>query len=122
MSEFSFRDLAVWQRGIDLSTKIYELTRGFPSSEKYGLCSQIRRAAVSVPANIAEGRGRGSTKDFLRFLGIAQGSLAEVATFVVIAEKLGYLQRSSSNEITLEIEELTKMLYGLQRSLRKRIS
>jgi four helix bundle protein len=84
----SYRDLTVWQLGMQITEDIYKLTTGFPADERYGLTSQLRRAAASVPANVAEGHARSSTKDFLRHLSIAIGSLAEVTTFLELAERL----------------------------------
>jgi four helix bundle protein len=81
----SHHDLKVWQLGMDIAEKVYSLTRQFPREELYGLTSQLRRAASSIPANIAEGNGRSSTKDYLRFLSIAVGSLCEVETFLLLA-------------------------------------
>src|SRR4051812_20426537 len=84
------RDLKVWQLGMDITEQIYQLTNAFPDIERFGLISQLRRAAVSVPANIAEGNARASTKEYLRFLSIAVGSLAEVETFLDLALRLRY--------------------------------
>ena len=86
----NFRDLKVWQLGMQLAEEVYHLSHQFPKHETYGLASQIQRAAVSVPANIAEGHAIGSTKDFARFLGIAQGSLAELETHLMLAERMKY--------------------------------
>lgn len=87
----SYKDLLVWQQAIDLTVNIYALTSNFPKSELFGLASQIQRAAISVPSNIAEGHARDSTKEYLRFISIALGSLAEVETQLVIANKLQFL-------------------------------
>jgi len=86
----SYKDLLVWQRSIQLSLAIYRLTSSFPAEERYGLSSQLRRAGVSVPSNIAEGYGRGSRKDYKQFLAIARGSTLEVQTQLIIANELGY--------------------------------
>jgi four helix bundle protein len=86
----SFRDLDAWRLGLELAEKIYECTGSFPKSELFGLTSQMRRAAVSVPSNIAEGRTRSSTKEFLQFISIARGSLAELVTQLELAKRLGY--------------------------------
>ena len=85
----SYRELKVWQRSMDLTVRTYELTRRFPSEEKYGLISQMRRAASSVPANIAKGQARRSKKEFFQMLGIARGSSAELETFMTLSEKAG---------------------------------
>ena len=86
----SYRDLTVWQLGMQITEDVYALTKSFPAEERFGLTSQLRRAAASVPANIAEGHARSSTKDFLRHLSIAIGSLAEVTTFLELAERLKF--------------------------------
>ena len=86
----NYRDLAVWQRGMEMALLVYQATKAFPDDERFGLTSQLRRAAVSVPANIAEGHARSSTKDYLRFISIAIGSLAETATFIELAGRLNY--------------------------------
>lgn len=86
----SYRDLKVWQLGMGLTKDVYRLLDKWPSVEKYGLCEQARRAVVSVPANIAEGHGRQTTKEFLRFLAIARGSLAELETYLLLCVELGY--------------------------------
>ncbi|MCA9239944.1 MAG: four helix bundle protein [Planctomycetales bacterium] len=118
----SHKDLKVWQRGIDLAEAIYKLTAGLPSEEKYGLTSQLRRAAASVPANIAEGNARDSTKDYLRFLSMAVGSLAEVETFLALVERLRYSSSSSLRELDALIEEERRMLRALQKSLRAKLN
>jgi len=116
----NYRDLKVWQKGIELVKTIYLLSRDFPKHEVYGLTSQLQRSAVSVPSNIAEGQTRNSTADFQRFLFIAQGSLSEVDTQIVIAQELGYLQREKGQEVETRILELRKMLYALINSLPKK--
>ena len=90
-----YRELIVWQKAMDLVEAIYRTTARFPKEELYGLTSQIRRAAVSIPSNIAEGQARNTTRDFLHFLAIAYGSLKEVETQVLIAERLGYIDESA---------------------------
>jgi four helix bundle protein len=117
-----YRDLAVWQLGMDIAVAIYQLTSSFPSDEKYGLTSQLRRAAASVPANIAEGHARSSTKEYLHFLSISIGSIAEITTFIELAGRLGYSSESASRELLDQIQQERRMLRGLQSSLRKRIS
>ena len=87
----SYRDLTVWQKSIVLATTIYGATRGFPAEERFGLTSQIRRSATSIPANIAEGQARRTTGEFLQSLGIARGSLAELETHLILSERLGYI-------------------------------
>jgi four helix bundle protein len=113
------RDLKVWQKAMDLVTAVYKLTTSFPKSETYGLASQMQRAAVSVPSNIAEGHGLKQTQAYLRHLAIASGSLSELETQLEIAAGLGY----SSTEVKLLIEkaiEVGRMLAGLRRSLQFR--
>ena len=113
----SHKDLMVWQKSMDLVTKIYELTREFPEHEKYGLTSQLRRAGVSIPSNIAEGAARNSKKEFAQFLYISLGSLAEIETQLLIAGKLGY---GSDQELNLEsLDDIRRLLLGLIRSLKK---
>ena len=95
----SFRDLRVWQSGIDLVTHVYRLTQSFPRDEQYGLTSQMRRAAISIPSNIAEGHARESTKEYLNHLSIVQGSLAELQTQIEIAQRLGFVEAEVAEEI-----------------------
>ena len=116
----SYRELKIWQRSMDLTVQTYELTRRFPSEEKYGLSSQMRRAAASVPANIAEGQARRSKKEFLQMLSIARGSLAELETFVTLSERLGLIRRETSNSLLENCAEINRMMNGLMRSLANR--
>ncbi len=113
----SFRDLIVWQKAIALVTRTYQLTKTFPKDEQYGLTSQLRRSAVSVPSNIAEGHGRLSTGEFRQFLGHARGSLHEFQTQIVIAVNLGYLGGEQREELLRSSAELDRMLNGLLSSL-----
>ncbi len=116
----SFKDLIVWQKGILLVKQIYKLTSVFPSEEKFGLISQLRRAAVSIPSNIAEGQARRTTGDFIHFISNAEGSVAEVETQLLIAVELSFCteaQAESSLSLTVEIR---KMLNALRRSLEGR--
>ena len=107
--------LQVWQRSIKFVTEIYRLTEKFPASELYGLINQMRRAAVSIASNIAEGAGRSSKREFHRFLSIAQGSIAELETQLIIAENLGYC--SDIQHLFSELDEISKMISGLMKSL-----
>lgn len=117
----TFRDLIAWQKAKALAVEVYRVTRSFPADERYGLTSQIRRATVSVSANIAEGYGRGTTSDFLRFLRIARGSLAEVDTLTEIASELTLI--APDNGVFGQIAEADRVLQGLIASLeRKRAS
>lgn len=115
----SYRDLEVWQRGIDLVAAIYRLTEAFPKEERYGLTSQLRRAAVSVPANIAEGYARPHRGDYLHHLSVARGSLAELETHLVISVRLEIVQRESIAEVWNLSQEVGKMLTKLVRSLER---
>ena len=115
----SYRDLEVWQRGVDLVERIYTLTPSFPSEEKFGLTAQIRRAAVSIPSNIAEGWGRDSTKEYVRFVRIARSSLFEVETQLIIAHRLGYLNEDALKTSLQETEVESRMLLSLIRSLKR---
>lgn len=109
----SYRDLLVWQRSIQLSVAVYRLTSGFPREETYGLTSQLRRAAISVASNIAEGYGRGSKGEYRNFLGVVRGSALEVQTQLVIAEKLGFAEEDKISEAALLAEEAGKMLWTM---------
>jgi four helix bundle protein len=117
----NFRGLKVWQLGMQLAEEVYHLSQQFPKHETYGLSSQIQRAAVSVPANIAEGHAIGSTKDFARFLGIAQGSLAELETHLMLAERMKYGNPIEIGSILSRCSEEARMLRGLRKSVRSRI-
>lgn len=114
------KDLDVWKEAMDLVVAIYHLSNGFPELEKYALAQQIRRAAVSVPSNIAEGCGRKSERETLRFLSIALGSLAEIETQVLIAERLNYVQHQE--ELFKKMIKVRQLLLGLIRSIEKRIT
>ncbi len=109
----SYKDLKVWQKSVDLVTEIYSITKAFPKEEMYGIVSQLRRAAASVPANISEGAVRNSEKEYVRFLYISQGSLAELDTFILISKNLGYVNEEKCDELINRMEEIKKMLYGL---------
>jgi four helix bundle protein len=112
-----YKDLIVWKKSIEMTLNIYELTKKFPASEKYGLVSQARRAAISIPSNIAEGSGKNSNIDFKRFLSIALGSCNELETQLLISNKLNYISESEYHKTEYEIHEVQNMLYGLQKSL-----
>jgi len=111
------KDLVVWQKAMDFVFDIYKLTSNFPSDEKFGLISQMRRSSVSIPSNIAEGAARNSTKDYVRFLYISLGSLSELETQIIIASKLDYMD----NPLEEKIIEIRKMLTALIKSLKQRI-
>ena len=109
----SYRDLLVWKKGIDLAKQLYSLTRGFPEDERFGLTIQIRRAGVSVPSNIAEGQARRTTKEFIQYLHVAKGSLAELDTQLTLAHLLGYLGEKAYKNLLEQIDVLQRMLFNL---------
>ena len=118
MTVRSFRDLLAWQRAIDLAEAVYEATRTWPRDEAYGLTAQVRHAAVSVMANIAEGKGRTGSREFLHHLSIADGSLAEAEAHLLLARRLGFLDAVAFETLEHQIEETRSLLRGLIRSLR----
>lgn len=109
----SYKDLTVWQKSVDLSVMIYQITEGFPKSELYSLTSQIRRCCVSIPSNIAEGQRRGHKAEYIQFLRIAFGSGAELETQILIALKIDYLDERQFNQINELLQEIMKMLNKL---------
>ena len=113
----NYQELIAWQRAMDLVENVYKLSRAFPREEVYGLTSQIRRAAVSIPSNIAEGQGRRTTADFLKYLSIAYGSLREVETQTLIARRLGYIPQLDLNKLLDQAGEVGRLLNGLMASL-----
>ncbi len=113
-----FKELIVWQKSIDLVTKIYKVTEKFPSSEIYGLTSQLRRASVSIPSNIAEGNTRRSKADYVQFLRIARASCSQLETQIIISKNLGFIDEINFNELSYNIIEISKMLNGLINSLK----
>jgi four helix bundle protein len=116
----SYRDLKVWQAGMRLVVLTYRTTRQFPKCELYGLTSQMRRSAVSIPANVAEGYGRSHRGDYLRYLSVANGSLKELETELLIAARLGFVTRAQARELSEIADELGRMLGSLTRSLSDR--
>lgn len=120
MAGGGYRHLAVWSHAVDLTAEIYRLSRSLPSGERYGLASQMQRAAVSIAANIAEGYGRRGRVEFGRFLLIANGSLKELETHLIVAERVGELPAGQVNGALAQAEEIGKMLAGLIRSLEGR--
>lgn len=113
-----YRDLEVWQKAIDLVVESYRITRAFPAEERYSLTAQLRRAAVSVPSNIAEGRGRFGLGGFLYHLSVANGSLMELETQVIISERLGYVNRAPTRAVLEKSGEVRRLLAGMVRALR----
>jgi four helix bundle protein len=116
----NYKELDVWRRSLRLTIELYKVTRGFPEVEKFGLVSQIRRSAASIPANIAEGWGRGSTKEYIKFLLIARGSLNELETHLIISKELGYIPPATTNELSATLADIGKMLNRLISALRLR--
>lgn len=116
-----YRELKVWQLGVEISVEVYRITDKFPQRENYSLTSQLRRASVSISSNIAEGHARTHTKDLMRFLEIARGSVAEVETQLIIAERLGYITNNDAKTVRNMLEEESRMLAGLRRSLRAKL-
>ncbi len=109
----SFRDLLVWQKGMSLVTEIYQCTQNFPTNEQFGLTSQMRRSAVSIPSNIAEGYGRNSTGDYKRFLQVAVGSLFELQTQIEISKNLHFINEIVYKKLIENAQELDRMLLSL---------
>jgi four helix bundle protein len=122
MSTFTYRDLIVWKQGIDLVEQCYRLTARFPGSELYGLTNQIRRAAVSIPANVAEGHCRRETKPFRHHVSIAIGSHGELETYFEIALRLGFLSADDKGRVVALSDSIGRLLNGLHRSLKRRIA
>lgn len=119
MAVNNFKELKVWQQSVDLVVEIYQVTRQFPSEEMYGLVSQIRRSAVSIPSNIAEGAGRSNSGDFNHFLNISRGSSNELETQLIISERLSLLEKSETEKLRRNIDKIQQMISGLQKSLKK---
>ncbi len=117
MAVQDFKQLIAWQKAMDLVVAVYQVTAAFPPDERFGLTSQVRRAAVSIPSNIAEGHGRGPSQDFVRFLTIARGSAQEVETQLGLAVRLGFLDRQAAETVFVSINELAKIVSGLIRSI-----
>lgn len=116
----SHKDLKVWQRGIELVKAIYEITQLFPANEQFGLVSQMRRAAVSIPSNIAEGSGRNSDKELIHFLYIVLGSASELETQIIISKELGFLKVENSDQLQELVFEIIKMTSSLIKSIKTR--
>jgi len=116
--ERSHRRLAVWKMAMDFTAELYSITGNFPPHELYGLVSQMRRASVSIPSNIAEGAARLGNKEFRHFLNIAQGSISELDTQIEIAKMLGYISDNTHMELLQKLTSISKMLYGLARTIK----
>ena len=117
MSAKSYRELIAWQCAMDMVVAVYEVSRFFPKDEMYGLVNQLRRAAVSVPSNLAEGQGRGAGRDFAQFVRIARGSVQEVETQLLIAERLGLVTSDQTKDALGIADEVSRLIGGLYRSL-----
>jgi four helix bundle protein len=113
----NYKDLVVWQKGIALAKAIYQLTSRFPSEEKFGLVSQMRRAAVSIPSNIAEGQARHTTGEFIQFISHAEGSTAELETQLILSVELGFIMKKQSMNEFIFLDDIRRMLNGLRRKL-----
>ena len=113
----SFRDLVAWQKSMDVVEAVYRVSSHFPTEEKFGLTSQIRRAAVSITSNLAEGQGRSTRGEFKQFVGIARGSLREVESQIEVARRLGYLEFEACQTLLELCDEVGKIMYGLLTSL-----
>ena len=113
----SYKDLVVWQKGIQAAKLIYNLTRNFPGEEKFGMISQMRRAAISIPSNIAEGQARHTTKEFIQFISHAEGSVAELETQLILSIELTFATSADTKEIFALLDELRRMTNGLRRKL-----
>ena len=117
MAVRSYRELVAWQKAMDFVAEIYRVTQRFPKEELYGITSQLRRAAVSIPSNIAEGQGRNTTGEFRQFLGQARGSLSETETQILLSERLRYLEQEAANSLLEQAAEVGRILNGLLSSL-----
>ena len=117
----SHQKLDVWREAMETVKDIYKITSSFPQSEIYGLTSQMRRSAISIPSNIAEGAARSGDREFLRFLYIARGSLSELETQITIAKEIGYIADNVKNNLFIRIEKLFGLLGGLIKSIQKRV-
>ncbi len=113
--------LEVWQRAMTLAEECYRTTRGFPKEEMFGLTSQIRRAAVSIPANIAEGQGRYYTKEFLKHISVARGSLKELETHLILSQRIGLLEAAPLDALLCLTDEISRMISGLRKALERRL-
>ena len=118
----SYRDLDVWKLSKEFARDVYQITANFPAEEKYGLIQQIRRAAVSIMSNIAEGSGRRSTQEFIRFVNIASGSACETEAQLLLSVDLGYISAASVDIALSKVDRISKMLYALHQSLQQKVA
>jgi four helix bundle protein len=121
MAVQTFRDLEVWKLGMDLAAECYRITRGFPRDELFGMTSQIRRSAASIPANIAEGQGREHTKEFLNHLSMARGSLMELQTHLLLAQRVGLLNENELPPLMALCERISQMISRLRQALERKL-
>ena len=117
----NFRNYDIWKDSLNFVQEVYKLIKDLPSTEKYGLRSQITRSAVSIPSNIAEGAGRKSEKDFIRFLGVALGSSFELETQLIIAMNLNYIPKTKEDDVLKDLQSIQKRIYGFQRMIENKI-
>lgn len=117
MKTSDFQELKVWQKAMDIAVEVYAIVKTLPKEERFGLGDQIRRCSVSIPSNIAEGHNRNSTKDYIRFLSISRGSLAELQTQLILCRRVGYLSETSLTNVYDRLVEIDKMLTGLIKTL-----
>lgn len=122
MSLASYHDLFAWQKAIDFVVEAYKLTGRFPRAELYGLTSQLQRAAVSIPANIAEGAGRIHTREYIHHAGIARGSLFEAETHIIVAQRLGFVGEEDVRPLLTAVAEVGRLLHGLIVSLERKLA
>src|SRR5689334_19802516 len=122
MPAFTFRNLIVWQQGMALVEDCYRVTARFPQSELYGLTSQVRRAAVSIPANVAEGHSRRETKPYRHYVSLAIGSHGELETYFELSTRLGFLTQADKNRLMSQCDSIGRLLSGLHRSLKQKIA
>lgn len=118
----TYKDLIVWQKSIELVSDVYSITKSFPSEEKFGIISQLNRASVSIPSNIAEGWGRESSKNYLQFLRISRGSLMETETLLVISKNLNYIDDENFRMISEKLDETGRILQGLIKGVQQKIN
>jgi four helix bundle protein len=116
----NYRELKVWQKSFELCKSIYKITKKFPRKEQYSLTSQIRKSAISIPSNIAEGYGRGTTKEYIHFLYIAYGSICELETQILLSKDFGYISEEDKNDLLEKVKEVERMLHALIKSLKNK--
>jgi len=117
----TYRDIGIWQKSVDLADKLYDITNTFPDNEKHGLVSQIQKAIISIATNTAEGWGRHSTREFIRYLYIAHGSTVELETLLIISKKRALVSEEKCNKLLKETTSISKMINGMIKSLKRRI-